>query len=88
MTELKSISVIVFSGKDHRLGRVVQKCMAWGKRKGHNKLLVQKEKALTVNEYDSAVSGFSDEKRKIMKSGDLNKEVYEDLRMSIKHTTQ
>ena len=50
--------------------------------------MVQKEKALTVNEYDSAVSGFSDEKRKIMKSGDLNKEVYEDLRMSIKHTTQ
>ena len=47
-----------------------------------------KEVFMSADEYGKAVSGSGDKKKEIEKLGNLNEEAYEDLILSINHTTK
>ncbi|MCP4747429.1 MAG: hypothetical protein GY874_15000 [Desulfobacteraceae bacterium] len=63
--------------------------MARGKRKGYTKLLLCKkdqagvDRIPTVDEYDAAVGSSEEEKKKVVKLGELNELAYEYLIFSI-----
>ena len=52
-------------------------------------MLIGKEKVPTVEEYERAVANSSDpDSKKVAKLGELNKEAYEDIILSISHAGQ
>ena len=59
--------------------------MTRGKRKEYKKLLQGKVRIPTQNEYDEAIAKGDKEKTKI---GELNEEAFEDIILSIDHTSK
>ena len=87
-TEEKSIRVIEFTGKQADWEGWSEKFLARGKRKGYKKLLLGKEKIPTQAEFDLAELGTTDEDKKTVKVGLLNELAYEDIILSISHTSK
>ena len=80
-TEMKAIRILEFSGRNSDWEGWSEKFLARAKRKGYKSLLIGKEKVPTESE-----SSGGDEKKK--KLGELNEEAFEDIILSINHTTR
>ena len=83
--DIKSIRVIEFSGRTFDWEGWSEKFLAQGKRKDYKKLLLGKERIPTQSEYEKAVTDGNKEQIKI---GDLNEEAFEDIVLSINHTSR
>ena len=83
--DIKSIRVIEFSGRTSDWEGWSEKFLARGKRKDYKKLLLGKERIPTQSEYEKAVTDGNKEQIKI---GDLNEEAFEDIVLSINHTSR
>ena len=87
--EEESIRIIELSGKKTDLDSWSEKFLSRGKHKGYKKLLVSTSATPGVNkipmqgEYENALEGDEDLDKRIVKLGELNKLVYEDLILSI-----
>ncbi len=89
MSELKTIRVLGFSGNTSNWDGWSKKFMEHGKSKGYRKILQGKEQFPTNREYELITGlGSSKEDEKVKKNGDLNDEAYEDIILSIAHTTK
>jgi hypothetical protein len=84
-TDLKRILVLEFDGASRNWEGWNEKFCARGRRKGYKKLLLGEEAVPTQSEFDKAVAD-SDEKTK--KLGELNEEAFEDIILSINHTSK
>ena len=84
MTDLKAIRVLEFSGKTSDWEGWSEKFQARGKRLGYKKLLLGREKIPTETEYQQAVT---DNNKATKKLAELNEQAYEDIILSINHTT-
>ena len=82
--DIKSIRVIEFSGKTSDWEGWSEKFLARGKRKEYKKILLGKVRVPTQSEYEKAIEDNNKEKIKI---GDLNEEAFEDIILSINHTS-
>ena len=85
--ELKSIRVLEFSGKTTDWEGWSEKFLARGKRAGYKHLLTGKETIPTVEQYDTAVGKGDAESKKIVDLANKNEEAFEDIILSIDHTT-
>ena len=83
-TDLKSIRVLEFKGKIADWEGWAAKFLARGKRLGYKKLLLGREEIPTESEYAKAVT---DKDKPTVKRGELNKQAYEDIILSINHTS-
>ena len=83
-TDLKSIRVLEFTGKIADWEGWSAKFLARGKRLGYKNLLLGKEKIPTEREYEKAVL---DKDQPTVKRGELNEQAYEDIILSINHTS-
>ena len=88
MSDLKSIRVIEFSGRTTDWEGWSEKFLARAKRKGYKKLLVGKETVPKVSAYADAEGKDDATSKKIVKLGDANEEAFEDVILSINHTTK
>ena len=69
------------------MGSVVQEFLARSKRKGYKKLLTEEDTVLTAKEYEKSVTkGMSGDA--IVKFNGVNEETFEDIILSIDHTTK
>ena len=87
-TELKSNRVLNYDGSHEHWEGWSEKTLARGKRKGYKKLLTGRVKIPTASEYELALLGSSDEDQEIVRLAELNEEAYEDIILSIDHTTK
>ena len=91
LPEDKSLQIIEFTGKHWDVWS--ENFLAQVKCKGYTKLLLCKkdqvgvDRISTVDEYDAAVGTSEEEKKKVMKLGELNELAYEDLILSINGNT-
>ena len=83
--DIKSIWVIEFSGKTSDWEGWSEKFLVWGKRKEYKKLLLGKVSVPTQSEYEKTVTDGDKEQVKI---GDRNEEAFEDIILSINHTSR
>ena len=88
MSDLKSIRVIEFSGRTIDWEGWSEKFLARAKRKGYKKLLVGTESTPTVSEYAAAEGKSGAVREKVVRAGDKNEEAFEDIILSINHTTK
>jgi len=88
MSDLKSIRVIEFSGRTTDWEGWSEKFLARAKRKGYKKLLIGKETVPKVSAYAEAEGKDDATSKKIVKLGDANEEAFEDVILSINHTTK
>ena len=58
-----------------------------GKMKGYKNMVIGKEKILTNDEFELALLGSAKEDKAVKKLGELNEEAYEDIILSINHTS-
>lgn len=86
-TEEKSIRIIEFSGKQGDWDGWSEKFLARAKRKGYKKLLLGTEKVPTQEQIELAETSTSAPDKKIIKLGELNELAYEDIVLSINHTS-
>lgn len=86
-SELKSIRVLEFDGKPKNWDPWSEKFLARAKRKGYKSLLVGKEKVPTQDQYDLAILGTSEVDKATTKRAELNEEAFEDIILSINHTS-
>ncbi len=84
VTDLKSIRVLEFTGKIADWEEWSAKFLARGKRLGCKKLLLGKEKIPTERECEEE---FINKDQPTVKRGELNKQAYEDIILSINHTS-
>ena len=82
-TELKSIRVLEFDGKESSWEGWSEKFKARAKCKGYKDMLLGKVKIPTDSEYQAATSNAD-----IKKLVELNEEAYEDIILSISHSTK
>lgn len=87
-TELKSNRVLNYDGSREHWEGWSEKTLARGKRKGYKKLLTGRVKIPTASEYELALLGSSAEDQEIVRLAELNEEAYEDIILSIDHTTK
>lgn len=87
-SDLKTIRVLEFDGKTANWEGWSEKFLARAKRKGYKKLLLGTEKIPKGDEYELAVLGSSADDKKVKKLGESNEEAYEDIILSISHTTK
>ena len=80
-TEIKAICVLEFSGKKSDWEGWSEKFLARAKRKGYKQLLLEKAKVPT----ESEITGGDSE---VKKQGEFNEEAFEDIILSINHTTR
>ena len=85
--ELKSIRVLEFSGKTTDWEGWSEKFLARGKRAGYKHLLTGKETIPTVEQCDAVVGKGDAESKKIVDLANKNEEAFEDIILSIDHTT-
>ena len=83
-TEYKTLRVIPFDGKHDNWDAWSEKIQAKAKRKGWKKLLVGSEEIPTQEEYAQALV---DKENDIKKLAELNEDAYEELILSMGHTT-
>ena len=88
MSDLKSIRVIEFSGRTTDWEGWSEKFLARAKRKGYKKLLIGKETVPKVSAYAEAEGKDDATSKKIVKLGESNEEAFEDVILSINHTTK
>ena len=88
MSDLKSIRVIEFSGRTTDWEGWSEKFLARAKRKGYKKLLIGKEIVPKVSAYEEAEGKSDAASKKIVELGDRNEEAFEDVILSINHTTK
>ena len=67
---------------------MVQKLFSKRQEKGFKKLLTGKDEIPMVEEYKKAVAKVEKSGNVIMRCNDLNKEAFEDIILSIDHTTK
>ena len=84
-TELRSLRVIPFDGKPRNWDAWSEKIGAKARRRGWKKLLIGQEKLLTQSEYEQAILDKDEAKRTL---AELNEEAYEELVLSMDHTSQ
>ena len=91
--EEKCILIIEFSGKKADRESWSKKFLLHGKHKGYKKLLASSgstssmDKIPTQDKYENALEGDMDLNQKIIKLGELNKLVYEDLILSVNNSS-
>ena len=85
--ELKIIRVLGFSGKTTDWEGWSEKFLARGKRAGYKHLLSGKETIPTVEQYKAAVGKSDAESKKVVELADKNDEAFEDIILSMDHTT-
>ena len=83
-TELRTIRILPFDGRNRNWDPWSEKTYAKAKRRGWKKLLVGGVKIPTESEYEQAVADKNDE---VIKIGGLNEEAYEELVLCMDHTT-
>ena len=87
-TDLKSIRVIEFTGKTSDWEGWSEKFKARAKRKGYKQLLLGKKKVPTQDEAELAALGSTSEDKATAKLAELNEEAFEDIILSINHTSK
>ena len=87
-TELKSNRVIHFNGDPDAWEGWSEKTLARGRRKGYRDLLTGRVRIPTAREYELALLGDSPEDRETVRIAQLNEEAFEDIILSIDHTTK
>ena len=85
--EEKSVRIIEFGGKQADWDGWSEKFLARAKRRGYKGLLLGRDKVPTQEQLDLAETSSSDSDKKILKLGELNELAYEDIVLSINHTT-
>ena len=80
--------MINFSGRTSDWEGWSEKFLARSKKKGYKKLLTGKENIPTADEYEKAVADGRKSGDDIIKFNDLNEEAFEDIILSIDHTTK
>ena len=85
---MRNIYVINFSGRTSNWEGWSKKFLAKIKKKGYNKLLTAKDEIPMVEEYEKAVTEGEKSTEDIMRCNNLNKEAFEDIILSIVHTTK
>ena len=88
MSELKSIRVLNFSGRTTDLEGCSEKFLARSKRRGYKRLLIGKDTVPTAEEYENAVAKNDRSGDNIIKLNDANEEAFEDIILSIDHTSK
>ena len=84
-TELRSLRVIPFDGKPRNWDAWSEKIGAKARRRGWKKLLIGQEKVPTQSEYEQAILDKDEAKTTL---AELNEEAYEELVLSMDHTSQ
>ena len=88
MSELKSICVLNFSGRTADWEGWSEKFLARSKRRGYKRLLIGKDTVPTAEDYESAVAKNDKSRDNMIKLNDANKEAFEDIILSIDHTSK
>ena len=88
MSDLKSIRVIEFSGRTTDWEGWSEKFLARAKRKGYKKLLLGTLPVPKASEYAEADGKSDAASKKVVNLGDKNEEAFEDVILSVNHTTK
>ena len=87
--DLKSIRVIEFTGKTSDWEGWSEKFLARSKRKGYKNVLLGREAVPTEADFKQALSTPGEvASKKILKRAELNEEAFEDIILSINHTSK
>ncbi len=85
--EEKSVRIIEFSGKQADWDGWSEKFLARAKCRGYKGLLLGRDKVKMQEQLVLAETSSSDSDKEILKLGELNELAYEDIVLSINHTT-
>ena len=88
MSELKSIRVLNFSGRTTDWEGWSEKFLARSKRRGYKRLLIGKDTVPMAKEYENAVTKNDKSGDNVIKLNNSNKEAFEDIILSIDHTSK